>query len=99
MHCVFSYDLAAEGESRRKIEEKITAILSLHRNVKRLTTFYIIYVRNQEEWNSLLQELTVLLQPLPERAHFILSPPMTGGVYNGLLGANDWTEINEITRL
>lgn len=99
MHCVFSYDLAAEGQRRSEIEARITDILSTYRNVRRLTTFYIVYVANQEQWNNLLRDLTNYLQPMQERAHFILSPPMVGGIYNGLLGPNDWTEINEITRL
>lgn len=99
MHCVFSYDLAAEGERRHEIEERIIAILSTHRYAKRLSTFYIVYIQNQDDWNNLLRELTDYLKPMPERAHFIMSPPMIGGLYNGLLGANDWGEINEITRL
>lgn len=99
MHCVFSYDLAADGDRREEIVNTIERILSTQRNVRRLSTFYIVHIQNQEEWNSLLQRLTNYLQPMPERAHFILSPPMSGGLYNGLLGANDWTEINDITRM
>lgn len=99
MHCVFSYDLAATGERRRDIEDHILSILAPYRNVRRLTTFFIVHVQTQEQWNDLLGALTDYLRPMPERAHFILSPPMSGGVYNGLLGGNEWTEINEISRM
>ena len=99
MHCVLSYDLAAEGEKRITIEDKIASILSEYKNVKRLNNFFIIHVQGQEQWENLLKSLTEYLQPMPERAHFILTPPMIGGVYNGLLYANDWAEINEIAKM
>jgi len=98
MHCVFSYDLAAEGEKRTEIETKILEILREYQYVKRLTTFFIVYIQSKEAWDHLLKELTLYLQPIPERAYFILSPPMVGGMYNGLLGVNDWAEINAITQ-
>lgn len=99
MHCVFSYDLAADGDILRELESTISSILTPYRHVRRLQSFYIIHVDNVEAWNTLLRELTSYLQPRPERAHFILSPPMEGGMYNGLLGSNEWEEINEITRM
>jgi len=98
MHCVFSYDLAAERERRVEIETKILEILREYQHVKRLSTFFIVYIPSKEDWDRLLKELTQYLQPIPERAHFILSPPMVGGMYNGLLGVNDWAEINAITQ-
>lgn len=98
MHCVFSYDLAAEGERRAEIETRILQILNDYQHVRRLKDFFIVYIQSRENWERLLSDLTQYLQPMPERTHFILSPPMSGGMYNGLLGANDWAEINAITQ-
>ena len=100
MHTVFSYDLQIPaGERRQEVERRIDAILQPYRHVHRLSTFYIIHVNTQAEWNALLTNLSSLCRDIPEAFHFILSPPMDGGRYNGILPRGDWDEINEITNM
>lgn len=99
MHCVLSYDLAVEaGARRQELETQIQTILQQYvPNVRRLTTFYIVYLRNQAEWDVLLGQLTDLSRRIPEVFHFIISPLMVGGRYNGILPRGEWDEINRIT--
>lgn len=100
MHTVFSYDLKIpNGERRSEVEGRIEAILQPYHHVRRLTTFYIIHVDTQADWNALLSRLTALSREIPEDLHFIMSPPTDGGRYNGILPRGDWDEVNEITNM
>ncbi len=97
MHCVFTYDLAASGDRRTEIEADIDKFLKPYRWAKRLTTFYIIEIKSIENWNSLLKQFQDYSKSIPERFHFIISPPMAGGRYNGILPEGKWDFINDIT--
>ena len=83
MHFVLSYDLGADGARRSELEEQIQSIISPYRNVKRLTTFYIIHIESGIVWESIRSQLTNLSVSIPERLHFIMTPLMDGGKYNG----------------
>lgn len=101
MHCIFSYDLQLEaGQRRQEIENQIEGILQQYTpNVRRLSTFFIIHLRNQAEWDTLLDRLSRLSRGIPETFYFILSPIMDGGRYNGILPRGEWDGINAITSL
>lgn len=99
MHFVLSYDLGADGTRRAEIEEKIQTIINKYRNVKRLTTFYIIHVGNSLEWENIRSQLTNLSVEIPEHLHFIMTPLMDGGKYNGILLEGQWEEVNAITNM
>lgn len=97
MHCTFSYDLSANaGPRRQEIENRIIEILSPYHNVSRLKTFFVIHLNNQAEWDALLAAMTSYARSIPETLHFIMSPLMNGGRYDGLLKAGDWQDINAI---
>ena len=57
MHFVLSYDLSATGERRSSIEERIDNILSPYRHVRRLTTFFIIHIQNEAQWEAIRSSL------------------------------------------
>ena len=97
MHFVLTYDLSAEGERRTDIENRIENTLAPYIHVKRLSTFYIIQVNGYVEWEAIRSSFTSIAQNISERFHFIMSPLMTGGRYNGYLPKEDWDEINKIT--
>lgn len=100
MHCVFSYDLSVPAGARRnEIENRIGELLNSHRNVRRLTTFYILNVRNNADWENLRVQLTDYLTSIPENVHFIMTPPINGGHYNGILGSGEWDDINAIAAM
>lgn len=99
MHFVMSYDLSATGAHRTEIEGQIQTILNNYRHVQRLTTFFIIHVDNNNQWENIRQDLTALSNRITESMHFIMSPLMDGGRYNGILTQGEWDEINNITNM
>ena len=99
MHFVLSYDLSAAGERRTEIESRIENILANYKHIKRLSTFYIVHVSNNIEWESIRTALTNLVNGISEKMHFIMSPLMNGGMYNGILSTGEWDEINAITNM
>lgn len=100
MHFVLSYDLVATNERRTEIETQIEQIISPYKYVKKLTTFYIIHITMQSEWDTILSKLAELSKKIPESLHFIMTPTMpSGSRYNGMLNRSDWNEINNISDL
>ena len=100
MHTVFSYDLhIPAGDRRTEVENRIEGILEPFTHVRRLTTFYIVHVATQAEWTVLLNRMTELARDIPETLRFIMSPPMEGGRYNGILSRGDWDEVNAISNM
>ena len=100
MHFVLSYDLAATNERRTEIETQIEQIISPYKYVKKLTTFYIIHITMQSEWDTILSKLAELSKKIPESLRFIMTPTMpSGSRYNGMLNRGDWNEINNISDL
>jgi hypothetical protein len=99
MHFVLSYDLGASGERRTQIENEIHAIIAPYRNVKCLTTFYVIHVSNHSEWELMRQQLSNYSARISEKFNFIMTPLMDGGMYNGMLPQDQWININAITSL
>jgi hypothetical protein len=99
MHFVLSYDLSATGARRTELESQIETIINPYRHVRRLTTFYIIHVVDNNEWESIRRQLSNLSSQITERLHFIMSPLMEGGHYNGMLPESQWADVNSITNL
>lgn len=98
MHFVISYDLSAEGTRRAEIEERIEKILEPFQHVKRLTTFYVVRVATQSDWELIRNKLNSLSNDIQEEFHFIMSTPnKEQGKYNGILYRGEWDDINEIT--
>ena len=99
MHFALTYDLSAQGARRNEIESRIEEILNPYVHVKRLTTFYIIHVNDNIAWEQIRQALTNLSQGIQEVFYFIMTPPIRGGRYNGILSNGEWDEINRITNM
>lgn len=98
MHTFLSYDLQIpDGDRRREVIGRIESILQPYRHVARLVSNYIVYVPSQAEWTTLLTNLTTLSREIPETFRFIMSPPIDGGRYNGILPRDEWADINDIT--
>lgn len=99
MHFVFSYDLGVEAGSRRnEIENKIVSFLPEKKYTKKLNNFYIVSVSDQNDWDNLLKSLQEYSQAIPEKLHFIMSPLIDGGRYNGILAKGEWADINLLSQ-
>lgn len=99
MHFALTYDLSAQGQRRAEIEKRIEEILNPYVHVKRLSTFYVVHVNDTAEWEQIRQSLTNLSQAIQETFHFIMTPLINGGRYNGILNSGEWDEINQITNM
>lgn len=98
MHFVLSYDLSLEAGARRnEIVSQIESFLPVNNFVRRLSTFYVVHVKSEAEWNVILTNLSNLSRGIPEDFHFIMSPCMTGGRYNGILPKAEWDAINNLS--
>lgn len=98
MHFVLSYDLSIEsGPQRTQIVNQIEGILPENNYVRRLSTFYIVHVETNEEWQRILNEMTTLSRNTSQ-LNFIMSPLMSGGMYNGYIPQNQWAAINQLSR-
>lgn len=98
MHFVLSYDLSLEAGARRnEIVSQIEGFLPANNFVRRLSTFYVVHVNSETEWNAILTNLSNLSRGIPEDLYFIMSPCMTGGRYNGILPKTEWDAINNLS--
>lgn len=99
MNFVLTYDLKLEGQQRKNIEDRIDLVLQSYRYSKALPTFYVIHVDSFAQWEQILAGLTVIARELSGSFYFIMSPPVSGGRYNGYLPTTLWNTINGITAL
>lgn len=98
MHFVLSYDLSiAAGVQRDQIVEQIERILPENNFVRRLSTFYIIHIESNNDWQRILDAMTALSRNTPQ-LNFIMSPLMNGGIYNGYIPQDQWAAINQLSR-
>ncbi|MFY0483470.1 hypothetical protein ACI6PS_12775 [Flavobacterium sp. PLA-1-15] len=96
MHFIVSWDIPATIPNRETFENQLRECFRQFRFVKPLTTFYIIEVPSQIEYNNIISALSTLGRTQPG-FRFVVSPIMNGGRYNGLLQNDEWTLINQIT--
>jgi len=98
MHFALAIDILASEDRKKIIAEHIwNKILEKYKRAKRLGNFYIIKIDSQDDWKLILDSLTTYVNALEEKVHFIMTPIMTGGRYNGILKKDSWDFINEIT--
>ena len=97
MHFVLSWDIAATGKERETLEEALKACIKSYSWVRPLTTVYVIKINTNSEWPKILDALSKVAQSYEPKIRFIMSPPSTGGKYNGWLSNNLWNEINKRT--
>lgn len=94
MHFVISWDIKTQGERRSSIESLLFAGLKNFSWVRPLTTFYIVQINTLNDWNNLFNYFISISKYYQNEINFIMTPPMSGGRYNGLLPQNLWKDIN-----
>jgi hypothetical protein len=98
MHFAMCLDIKATGNRYAEISDHIwDNLLAKHKRARRLGNFFIVQVNSQDQWDSILSATTEYINEQPESIHFIMTPVMSGGKYNGILNKDDWDFINEIT--
>ena len=98
MHFALIVEIVAEVGRKKEIESYIwDTILSPYKRAKRLGNLMIIQINSDTDWNDIFSKTSHYVKEQTEKIHFIMTPAMTGGRYNGILGKEQWDFINEIT--
>lgn len=95
MHFVISWDIQAEGEEWKNANDTLKKCLSGYSWVKPLTTLYIVKIRNEEAYDSIKESLKEVASTASITIHFVVTPIMYGGRYDGWLPDKMWPMIRE----
>ena len=95
MHFVVSWDIKGKGQRWTEINDVMKEGLNGYAWVRPLTTFYIVKVNSQYDWNSVHENLLTVAKRYPNEVNFVMSPLMDGGGYNGWLPKYLWPNIRE----
>ncbi|WP_144401577.1 hypothetical protein [Isoalcanivorax pacificus] len=98
MHIVISWDISAEGNRWNTINDEMKECLSGYSWVRPLKTFYVVKVNSSNHREQLITALQSVAKSNSEKIHFVASPAMTGGSYNGWLPKDLWDKIGERTK-
>lgn len=95
MHIVLAWEINTQGEQSTKINKDLLAVLSPYSWVRPLPSFFIIKINSVETRKDITDKLVKTIQKYNEKIHLVVSPPMTGGSYNGWLPKGLWKQIGE----
>ena len=95
MHIVVSWDISATGSRWTEIDDQLKAQLEGFSWVRPLKTVYVVKVHSVSHRDELINNLQNVAKNTSETLHFLASPPMTGGSYNGWLPQDLWDKIRE----
>lgn len=97
MHFIVSWDIQSEDEKWDEIDSQLKECLKGYSWVRPLSTFYIVRVPGQEEWERIKGNLQAVAESSTAKTHFVISPLMYGGQYDGWLPKTAWSKIRERT--
>jgi hypothetical protein len=97
MHLALSWDISASGERWKQIDQLLLSALKPYSWVRPLKTVYVVKMASEQERVVLLADLTAKAKSVSETVHFLISPLMDGGRYDGYLPSDSWPKINERT--
>lgn len=98
MHFSVSWDISAPQPRWSAINDQLFAVISGYAHLRPVNTFYIVRVASQAEWDAVRLGLTnVALATTDATIHFVMTPLIQGGRYDGRLPTTTWPEINRLT--
>ena len=97
MHVAISWDITAEGGRWTTINEQMKQALGQRSWVKPLTTYYVVRVFGEGDRQAIQNDLLAVAQSVAERVHFVISPTMASGRYDGFLPSDMWDKLNART--
>ncbi len=95
MHFIVSWDIKAVGDLIKPVEDGLKGRLEGYSWVRPLPNFYVVRVANKAEYDAVLGKLVEFAKEHPKALHFIVSPLMSGGSYNGWLPSDLWPKLRE----
>ena len=97
MHVVISWDISASGDQWDTINERMREQIKPFSWARPLSTFYVVRIAGETDRQSIKKQLTSVAKSVSETVHFVISPLMSAGRYDGYLPNDSWNKINERT--
>ena len=97
MHFIVSWDIQSEDKEWDEINAQLQECLEDYSWVRPLSTFYIVRVTGQEEWKGIKENLQAVAESSTAKTHFVISPLMDGGRYDGWLPKTAWPKVRKRT--
>lgn len=97
MHFIVSWDIQSEDKEWDEIDSQLKECLKGYSWVRPLSTFYIVRVPGQKEWERIKKNLQAVAESSTAKTHFVVSPLMYGGRYDGWLPKTAWPKIRKRT--
>jgi hypothetical protein len=97
MHIVISWDIHAEGDRWKELNDELKECLSGYSWVKPLTTLYIVQVAARGDRIAIKDALVEICRENPKLINVVVSPAMQGGTYSGWLSKSLWPKIQKRT--
>jgi hypothetical protein len=96
MHIMLAWSVATDDESERKaINGRMREALDGYSWVRVMPSVYVVKIDEADERDVLHERFREIVTSVPETVHFLISPLMEGGRYNGWLPNRLWPKINE----
>src|SRR4051794_27312072 len=93
LHVAIAWNVQAEGPRQRAITDRLKEAIQGFSWARPLPSFYIVRIESAEDRDRLQERLLAVVKDVPEKVHFVVSPPMSGGKYNGWLPKDMWPKI------
>jgi hypothetical protein len=97
MHIAVSWDITAEGDRWKQIDETMREALRNYSWVRPLSTFYVVKIGSEGDRQLIQNSLVNVAKSAGARIHYLITPAMLGGQYQGYLPADDWTNVKART--
>lgn len=94
MHFVVHWEFPRADVVNTTIEAELQVALRPYSWVRPMTNFYVVNVPSSDQYNALAGALQHIATKYSANVHLIISPPMSGGRYTGVLPQNLWAELN-----
>jgi hypothetical protein len=98
LHCVVAWDVRTTGAQAEVIDESLASALKGFSWTRPLPTTYVIKIQSAEDLTRLREQLLIVCREHTSSIHLLISPPMTGGSYQGWLPRDTWPKIEERTK-
>ena len=97
MHIAVTWDISASGNRWKEINDQMREVLRPFSWVRPLTTFFVVRVSGRGDQDSIRNGLLAVAKSVSEQVHFVVSPIMSPGRYDGYLPKDMWAELNQRT--
>ena len=97
LHVTIAWEVRASGARGQEIDRLFKQNISNYHWVQALSNVVVVSASSIEQLNALAVSLINTAKSLPEQPYVFISPPMSGGRYNGFVPSDKWQKLNEIT--